>query len=92
VERQRLRKETKEPEEQVKPKKKKREPKTKLHKKKLVLKMEDLKKKTSSRNRSPTPSNVLAIIPARDPMGVANREDKDVAVPQIVHSPIHVAL
>jgi hypothetical protein len=37
-------------------KKKKREPKTKLRKK-MVLKREDPKKKTLSRNRSPTPSN-----------------------------------
>jgi hypothetical protein len=76
----------------VKPKKKKREPKTNLRKKNVDLKREDLKKKTLSRNRSPIPSITLAAIPARCAIGVANREDKCVAVPQIAHSPIHVAL
>jgi hypothetical protein len=58
--------------------------------KKMVLKREDPKKKTLSRNRSLSHPTHLSVIPARYPIRVANQKDKGVAVPQIVHSPIHV--
>jgi hypothetical protein len=58
----------------------------------MFLKREDPKKETSSRNRSPAPSNkCLAVVPLRHPARVSNQKDKGVAVPQIAHSPIHVA-
>jgi hypothetical protein len=56
-----------------------------------TYKTEDLKKKTLSSNRSPSHPMRLSIIQARYPIRVANRKDKGVAVPQIVHSLIHVA-
>jgi hypothetical protein len=51
---------------------KKREPMTKLQKKSLFLKREDPKKKTLSRNRSPSLSNALI----RHPSKVSNKSCK----------------
>jgi hypothetical protein len=53
-------------------KEKEKRTKDQVKKKKLVLKREDPKKKTLSRNRSPSHPTCLSVIPARYPIRVAN--------------------
>jgi hypothetical protein len=76
----------------VKPKKKKREPKTKLRKIKCGSKKGRPKEENFVKKQvSLSIQQRLAVVPARHPGVVTNRKDKGVAVPQIVHSQIHVA-
>jgi hypothetical protein len=57
----------------------------------VVLKGKTQRRKLCQETGLPLHPTRLSIIPARYPIRVANQIDKGIAVPQIVHSPIHVA-
>jgi hypothetical protein len=71
---------------------KEREAKTTHLHKKMVLKMEDLKKKTSSINGSSGHPTCLFVVQTTEPVAVSNQKDKVVTVLQIVHCLIHLAI
>jgi hypothetical protein len=58
---------------------------------KLVLKGKTRRRKLHQETGLPLHPTHLSIIPARKPIRVENQIDKVIAVPQIKHSPIHVA-
>jgi hypothetical protein len=60
-------------------------------KKNMVLKRKTRRRKFCQETGLPLHPTRLSVIPARYPIRIINQIDKGIGVPQIMHSPIHVA-